>query len=226
MSLHQPPQSSRHPVGEAGPSWQVLLIGGSSGVGKSTVAQELARQLGISHLLVDDLRIAIQEVTSPDQFPALHYFLAQADAAALNAEAFVAGLIGVSRALTPALRAVISHHIAVPAVGRIILEGDSMLPEFVCDPALTDVHGQPLADAETKVRSVFICEADEAQLLNNFVIRWHGSVQTPSTEQRRYVHSIWHYGQWIQTEAERYGLPVVPAQPFGTLAKRILAAVR
>lgn len=218
MSLNQPPQSS--------PSRQVLLIGGCSGVGKSTVAQELAGQLGISHLLVDDLRIAIQEVTSPSQFPALHYFLTQADAAALNAEAFVAGLIGVSRALTPALRAVISHHIAVPAVGHIILEGDSLLPEFVRDPALTDVHGQPLAGAATKVRSVFVCEADEAQLLHNFVTRWHGSAQPATAAQRRYVHSIWRYGQWIQKEAERFGLPVVPAQPFDTLAKRILAAAR
>lgn len=206
------------------PTWQVLLIGGSSGTGKSTVAQSLARKLGISHLLVDDLRIALQAVTSPAQLPALHYFLTMEDPSALTAEAFMAGLKGVGHALQPALREVISHHVAVPAVGRIILEGDGLLPEFVRNLALADVTGRALVGVEMKVRSVFIYEDDEAELLHNFVTRSRGSVQTASTEQQRYVHSIWRFGLWMKREAERNGLPALSARPFDTLPQRILAA--
>ena len=39
--------------------WFVLLIGGPSGVGKTTVAPEIARRLGAGWLMVDDLRLAL-----------------------------------------------------------------------------------------------------------------------------------------------------------------------
>ncbi len=41
-------------------NWEVLLIGGSSGVGKTTVARRIGRQLGRSVVHVDDLRLAFQ----------------------------------------------------------------------------------------------------------------------------------------------------------------------
>jgi 2-phosphoglycerate kinase len=55
--------------------WQVLLIGGSSGVGKTHVARQLAHHLSISLLLVDDVRLALQQATTPISHPALHAFL-------------------------------------------------------------------------------------------------------------------------------------------------------
>ena len=40
--------------------WYVLLVGGPSGVGKTTVAAQLARRLDVAWLMVDDLRLALQ----------------------------------------------------------------------------------------------------------------------------------------------------------------------
>ena len=41
-------------------AWTVLLIGGISGAGKTTVARQLGLHLGLPWLQVDDLRLALQ----------------------------------------------------------------------------------------------------------------------------------------------------------------------
>ena len=49
--------------------WKVLLIGGPSGVGKTTVAQHMARRLGISWAQADDFRLVLERETSPATYP-------------------------------------------------------------------------------------------------------------------------------------------------------------
>jgi len=51
--------------------WLVLLIGGHSGAGKSTLAAQIVRRTGAALVEADDVRMAIQRVTTPDQLPAL-----------------------------------------------------------------------------------------------------------------------------------------------------------
>jgi hypothetical protein len=57
--------------------WRVLLIGGHSGAGKSTVAERLARRHGTAWLMVDDLRLALQRsravLPTPEATAALHF---------------------------------------------------------------------------------------------------------------------------------------------------------
>ncbi len=50
------------------PNWSVLLLGGPSGTGKTTIAAQVARRLGTSWLMVDDLRLALMRsgVAIPD----------------------------------------------------------------------------------------------------------------------------------------------------------------
>jgi 2-phosphoglycerate kinase len=55
--------------------WRILIIGGNSGAGKTYLAKELVRQLGIPFLMADDVRIALQQVTTPNQQPDLNVFL-------------------------------------------------------------------------------------------------------------------------------------------------------
>lgn len=58
------------------PARTVLLIGGASGTGKSTVAHQLGLQPGIPWLQVDDLRLALERsrVTLPENTAALYFF--------------------------------------------------------------------------------------------------------------------------------------------------------
>jgi predicted kinase len=41
-------------------TWKVLLIGGSSGVGKSSIARHLGIRFGTPWMQIDDLRLALQ----------------------------------------------------------------------------------------------------------------------------------------------------------------------
>lgn len=59
---------------QSGNDWRVLLVCGASGTGKTTATQALARRLGFSTLLVDDLRISLQALTTPETHPGLHLF--------------------------------------------------------------------------------------------------------------------------------------------------------
>src|SRR6266540_3502966 len=58
---------------------KVLLIGGSSGVGKTVVAAQIASQLGMTWGQVDDFRLVIERITAPEHQPALHAFFRNFD---------------------------------------------------------------------------------------------------------------------------------------------------
>lgn len=205
--------------------WQVLLIGGSSGTGKTTLAKQIAQTERGSHLLVDDIRMAIQAVTTTTQLPDLHYFLQFDSLDNLSAEDFIEGFARIGGALTPALEAIVSHHLAVPEAGRIIIEGDGILPSSVSAMKLTGIDGQEAPKLKDKLRVVFLVEDDENALLDNFVKRDRGFNQAVGETQRRYVNSIWHYGQWIKASASQYNWQVLNIRPFETLQQRILDTI-
>lgn len=204
------------------PNWQVLLIGGSSGTGKTTTASQIAKSEQISHLLVDDIRMAIQASTTAEQQPDLHYFLAFDDLANLTAERFIEGFVRVGSALVPALEAIVSHHLAVPEAGRVIIEGDGILPSTLSAMNLTGIDGQVDATLQDRLGAVFLVEDDEEALLANFTRRDRGFNGIVDDVQRRYVNSIWRFGQWISTSASQYNQPVLQVHPFETLQQRIL----
>jgi 2-phosphoglycerate kinase len=56
------------------PDWVVLLVGGASGVGKSSVAAPLARRLGVNLVEVDDFQLVLEATLAPQQLPLLHFW--------------------------------------------------------------------------------------------------------------------------------------------------------
>jgi 2-phosphoglycerate kinase len=125
--------------------WLVLLIGGPSGVGKTTVAPEIARRLGAAWLMVDDLRLA----------------LARSGVSIPNADrvgSFDApgGLLSLGELMTPAIEVVIENHVD----GRIpvVIEGDGVLPSLLDRPSVRT------RATDGRVRAVFLCESDEEAL--------------------------------------------------------------
>ncbi len=193
-------------------TWDVLLIGGAAGTGKTRVSYRLARHFDVGITEVDDFHIVLETMTTPEQQPVLHYWKTKPESRQLLTEQIRELHISVGRVMLPALGAVIANHIETRT--PIILEGDYILPELMAQRG--DAHSW---EAE-RVRAVFLYEPDERQIVRNFHLRESGA-----DEQARRAHVSWLYGEWLKKECERYRLPALPATPWDSLPDRIVEAI-
>jgi len=111
-------------------SWKVLLIGGSSGVGKSHLARQLSDYYKVPLLELDDIRIALQQVVKETDHPDLFTFINTKNFyEKFNDQEFVLNLLGVGAVVWKALDVLISKHIACDE--PIIIEGDGIIPKLL-----------------------------------------------------------------------------------------------
>jgi 2-phosphoglycerate kinase len=193
-------------------SWDVLLIGGASGTGKTSVSYQLARHFGIGISEVDDFVVLLKRMTTPEQQPILHTWDTYAEAMEWTAEQIVDLTISVLQVLAPGIEAVIANHLEsnVP----VILDGDYMLPALAVQPEFGGIANS------RRVRGIFLYEPDEAQIVANFLAR-----EPQEGEQTGRAHVSWLLGQWFKREAERAGAIVLAPRPWDSLFERILEAV-
>ena len=145
------------------PDWLVLLIGGSSGVGKTTVAEQVAVRFGVPWLMVDDLRLALQRsrVTLPERTEALYFFEETPNVRRLPPERRRDASIAVGEVMSPAVEVVVENHVdqTIP----IVIEGDGILPSLLVRPpvrmrASRVASGPSSSSSRMRGRSWPICE--------------------------------------------------------------------
>lgn len=199
--------------------WVVLLIGGSSGVGKTSVARQLARRLGTGWLQVDDLRLAFQrsQVMLPEKTEALYFFEETPQVWNLPSEQLRDALVALGDVMSPALEVVIENH--VDTADPVVIEGDAILPSLVRRPSVR------ARASNGRVQAVFLVEPEEDVLLADMDVRYRANAGHNETLLRSMAHTRWLHGQWLAEEARRYGFPIVEPHPWETLAERIVAAV-
>lgn len=196
------------------PPFTALLIGGPSGVGKSTAAAALARQLGMPWLQVDDLRLALQfgGLVPRERHPELFFFLDRGERP-VTPEAYRDGLIAVGRVIAGALDIVVESHIATGV--PIIIEGDGILPDIAA--RIVGTFG------ECQVRAVFIVEHDADVLRANMLSRGRGIDPNAAHQRQADMRGVALFSDWIEREARRHNLPMLAPTPWQSLARRILS---
>jgi 2-phosphoglycerate kinase len=190
----------------------VLLLGGASGVGKSAVSYRLARHFGVGLTEVDDFQVLLERMTTPEQQPSLHFWRTHPAPHTLSAEHIFEQGLTVGQAMAPGLEAVIGNHLESGT--PVVLEGDFIHPALAAQEAFAGFAN------DGRVRAVFLDEPDEGQLLANFLKR-----EPEASPQATRARVSWLYGRWLRTEADRFGLPVVPARPWDTVFERVVDAI-
>lgn len=194
-------------------NWDVLLIGGASGVGKSSLSYPLARQFGVALTEVDDFQVILERMTTPEQQPVLHFWNTHPDPTSLSPERIVQQLIDIGTVMLPALEAVIANHLE--SARPVILDGDFILP------ALLDRTNFGGVANGGRVRGVFVIESDETQITLNYALR-----EPDAGDQSGRAHVSWLYGEWLKREAERVGALVIESRPWESLVERAITALR
>ncbi|MEU5696746.1 hypothetical protein [Actinosynnema sp. NPDC020468] len=181
-------------------TWQVLLVSGASGSGKSSLAYPLATARGAALVEVDDLVVATQSVTTAATHPDLHHWLHHDDTD-LSPDEVLARQVALAHALRPAVDAVIANHLDTDL--PLVLEGDYLLPEHC-------------AAWPAEVRAVVVHEPDPTRLLHNYLTR-----EPASGPQRKRATDSAHYGDWLAAQARRHAIPVLHPRPWSTARARL-----
>lgn len=193
-------------------AWQVLLIGGASGVGKTSISYRIAQHFGVGITEIDDFMEIMKVMTTPEQQPVLHYWDTHPEAAQLPPKEIVKLTVAVGEVMLPALEAVIVNHLL--SFTPVVLDGDYLLPALA---AQTHFSGIPNAG---QVRAIFMHEPDEDQITLNYRLR-----EPQEGDQSFRAHVSWLYGEWLRLACEHAGVTVIPARPWGNLFERVLAAL-
>jgi 2-phosphoglycerate kinase len=197
-------------------AWDVLLIGGGSGTGKTLVAQRLGARFAATVSQVDDFRLVLARMLPPSVAPNLHFFLDR-DLAPLTIEDALAAHRAIGSLMSHALEPVVAHHVDTRV--RLILEGDGILPAL----AGLDRHAGRLTRG--RVAAVFLEEPDAAVIETGYRRRDRGFSALPADEQEAMVALQHRHGRWLADAAREAGLPVLASRPWATLEERIAETV-
>jgi 2-phosphoglycerate kinase len=186
-------------------NWVVLFIGGASGMGKSSVAYELARFYNVNVMEVDDICQAVKAMSTRESLPAIHYWSNSINWMDIGISGNVKWLIDVSEEMIPGLKAIVDNHIETNV--PVIIEGDFIHPEFVA------------SFENPKVKSIYINEPDKNQILQNYLAREGGELQ----HFRADISA--EYGDWLVETSGKLGIRVIESRPWDTAVDRIIESI-
>lgn len=186
-------------------NWTVLFIGGASGMGKSSVAYELARFYNVNVMEVDDICQAVKAMTTREILPAIHYWSTGINWMDIGVSGNVKWLIDVSKEMIPGLKAIVDNHIEADM--PVIIEGDFIHPELA------------VSFENPKVKYLSIYEPDKNQVLQNYLGREGGELQ----HFRADISA--EYGEWLVYTCKKLGIKVIESRPWDTVVDRMIESI-
>lgn len=186
----------------------IVLIGGATGSGKSTVSSDIAYRMDIGHIQSTDMmREIIRAYLTPRAVPTLEYSSFEAwrglPAAAASDDAkeensVIAGFLSQFSAMRPALEAAIDR--AIQEQHDLIIEGVHTVP------ALLD-----LEEARNKAMVVPLMLATMEKKLLRKQLKRRGREKTDRAASRYLEHldDIWELQSYLLSDADNRGIPII-----------------
>ncbi len=185
----------------------IILLGGSSGVGKTSLALEVARRLGISRVLsTDSIRQVMRLMLSPNLMPAIHAssfdahrFIAQNAGATDPADTeVVPGFMAQASVVSVGVRAMIER--AIDESTSMILDGVSLVPGLIDLEAYAgDAH----------IIYLVVARMDEDSFRNHFIARGKRQLHRNATRYVENLDGILQIQEQFLELADRYDIPIV-----------------
>ena len=198
----------------------IILLGGATGVGKSTVATMLANRLGITRVIpTDAIREVMRSMFSEHLMPTLH--TSSFDAARLvrsplprNADPVIIGFREQAAAVAVGIEALIAR--AVDEGTDLIVEGAHVVPGFV--------DGSRLAEQAVIVPLAITVE-DEELHRSHFVFRADEARNRPSERYLDFFENIRKVQKYVKSLALEHGVPIVPSYNLDATLSRVIELV-
>jgi 2-phosphoglycerate kinase len=186
----------------------VILLGGTSGVGKTSLAVEVAHRLGIARVLsTDSIRQIMRITLSPELVPALHASSYDAykclPPGNLRQDPVIAGFHAQAGTVAVGIRASIERAVAENA--SLVIDGVSVVPGLVSPEAWSD---------SAYVIFLVVGSLDEAALRNRFAARAIGAQERAAHRYLENFEAICAIQDHFLELAERYGVPIVDNSSF------------
>ncbi|MGH9000625.1 MAG: hypothetical protein ACRDY7_14700 [Acidimicrobiia bacterium] len=197
----------------------VILIGGATGVGKSTVATQLASRLGITRIIpCDGIREVMRSMFSEELMPTLH--TSSFDAVHLvrqplprGADPVIIGFREQAGAVGVGVHALIRR--AVLEGTDLIVEGAHLVPGLI-DPA----------EFAGAVVVPFIITVDDSEAhRSHFVARSHDSRARPPDRYLEFFDNIRRIQRYLKSLALERDVPIVPSYNLDSTLSAVIELV-
>ena len=197
----------------------VILIGSASGIGKSTIAAELAKNLNIKHLIESDfIRAVVRGIIGKEYAPALHSSSYDAYKNLRNKNRFdnyddlvSAGFDEHASYVIPGLEKIIQR--AITDYDDIVIEGVHLVPGLINTEQFEDYANIYF----------FILSSDEESHKERFVKRavqiHRGGKQLDFFRENRIIHDH------LLKQAEANNVHVIKTESIETTLEKILAII-
>ena len=197
----------------------IILIGGATGVGKSTIATQLAGRLGITRIIpTDAIREVMRAMFSEELMPTLH--TSSFDAVHLvrhpiprSADPVIIGFREQVSVITPGIQALIRR--AMGEGTDLIVEGAHVVPGFIDFTEFRDAVVVPL-----------VITVDDAELhRSHFMLRAHETRSRPSDRYLDFFDSIRKIQRYVKSLALERGVPLVPSYNLDSTLSQVIELV-
>ena len=193
----------------------IVLIGGATGTGKSTVATEVAYRLGITRVTSTDfVRQTMRAFLAPEFMPAIHY--SSFEVPSEGEPGAVDGFVAQTQNVLVGARALIDR--ALQEGWSLVLEGVHLVPGML-----------PPVEGALVVHSVLAIEDEEAHEAHFWVRDSHSEGLRPVQKYLDSLADIRVIQDFIVEQAQTHGVPVVENSSIelsiGTVMELVLSGV-